>query len=82
MQKHSERDVKKLITSACVLIHYNPEVPITLAADASAYGVWTVISHVFPDGSEHPLAFTSCTLTPSERNYAQLEKEVLCSDPL
>ena len=71
------RDVKKLITSACVLTHYNPELPITLAADASAYGVGAVISHVFPDGSEHPLAFASRTLTPSERNYAQLEKEAL-----
>ena len=71
------RDVKKLITSACVLTQYNPELPITLAADASAYGVGTVISHVFPDGSEHPLAFASRTLTPSECNYAQLEKEAL-----
>ena len=71
------RDVKKLITSACVLTHYNPELPITLAADASAYGVGAVISYVFPDGSEHPLAFASRTLTPSERDYTQLEKEAL-----
>lgn len=34
-----------------------PRLPITLATDASAYGVDTVISHVFPDGSEHPIAF-------------------------
>ena len=51
------RDVKKLITSTCVLTHYNPRLPITLAADALAYGVGAVISHVFPDGSENPLAF-------------------------
>ena len=78
-QESSEafRYVKKLITSACVLTHYNPELPITLAAGASAYGVGAVISHVFPDRSEHPLAFTSCTLTPSGHNYAQLEKEAL-----
>ena len=34
-------------------------------------------SHMFLNGSEHPLAFASHTLTPNERNYTQLEKETL-----
>ncbi len=70
-------EVKKQITSACVLTYYNPKLPISLAADASAYGVGAVISHVFPDNTEHPIAFASRTLTSSERNYAQIEKEAL-----
>ena len=48
---------------APVLAHYNPDRPLRLAADASAYGIGAVISHVLSDGMEHPIA------------YAQLEKE-------
>ena len=66
---------KSHLTSAKVLTHYDPALPLALAADASAYGTGAVISHVLPDGSERPIAFASRILTASEKNYAQLEKE-------
>ena len=70
-------EAKKLLASAPVLAHYNPSLPMCLAGDASAYGIGAVISHVLPDGTERPVAYTSRTLTSTERNYAQLEKEAL-----
>ena len=65
------------MSSASVLTHYNPSLPLNMAADASAYGVGSVLSHVFPDGLERSIAFTSHSLSPSKRSYAQVEKEAL-----
>ena len=68
---------KHILVTAPVLAHYNPNLPIHLAADASAYGIGAVISHAFPDGTERPVAFTSRTLTATECNYTQIQKEAL-----
>lgn len=50
---------KEKLVSSTVLAHYDTTLPIKLAADASAYGVGAVISHVYPDGTEKPVAFAS-----------------------
>ncbi|XP_059413408.1 uncharacterized protein K02A2.6-like [Carassius carassius] len=66
----------KLLTPS-VLTHYDQRLPVRLACDASPYGVGAVLSHVMPDGQERPIAFASRTLSKSEQNYAQLEREAL-----
>ena len=62
----SFKRAKDLLISPNVLVHYDPNLPIKLEADASSYGVGAVISHVMPDNSERPIAFASHTLTKSE----------------
>ena len=68
---------KQLLTSASVLTHYDVNLPIRLECDASSVGLGAVISHEMPDGMQRPIAYASRTLSRSEKNYAQIEKEAL-----
>ena len=58
-------------------MHFDSQVPFTLACDASAYEVGVVLSHRWPDGWECPIAYASRSLSDAERNYSPLEKEGL-----
>lgn len=68
---------KEMITSDQVLTHYDPNLPLRLACDASPVGIGAVLSHVFKDGAERPIAFASRSLRKAERNYSQIDKEAL-----
>ena len=61
--------LKEALTTTNVLAHFDPNMPIGLACDASAVGIGAVIYHKYPDGSERPIAYASKTLSDSERNY-------------
>ena len=47
---------KSQLTSGKVLTHYDSTLPLSLVADASAYGIGAAISHTFPDCTERPIA--------------------------
>ena len=68
---------KQLLTSAQLLVHYDPELELILACDASAHGIGAVLSHRMPDSSEKPIGFVSRTLSKTEIKYLQIEKEGL-----
>ena len=76
-QKKAFTDVKLMLTSDCLLVHYDPTKELVVACDASPYGVEALLSHRCEDGQERPVAYDSRSLAEAEKKYSQLEKEAL-----
>lgn len=68
---------KKLLQSANLLVHFQPDLELILASDASYYGVGAVLSHRMADGTECPIGYVSRSLNTAERGYSTIEKEAL-----
>ena len=65
-------NIKQLVADHPVLKFYDPGAEVTLQCDASEYGLGATLLQ-----GGQPVAFASRTLSRTERNYAQLEKECL-----
>ena len=76
-EQQAFNEVKNSLTADSLLVHYDPNREMILACDASPYGIGAVLSHRMDDGAERPIAFTSRSLSPAEKNYSQLDKEGL-----
>jgi len=71
-------DAKKLLSSDSVLMHFDPKLPIGVSADASPVGLGGCLYHVVEINGvkrERPVIFVSCTLTPTQQAYAQIDRE-------
>lgn len=71
-QEVAFQKVKGMIADKSLLVFYDPNKELTLENDASEYGLGSVIMQ---EGK--PVAFASRSLSESEKNYAQIEKEML-----
>lgn len=64
--------IKKKISEAPVLQNFNPDLPIVIQCDASKDGLGCcLLQH------GKPVSFASRSLTSSEQNFSQIEKELL-----
>lgn len=71
-QEQSYQELKSIISKAPVLKFYNPNQPLCISVDASSHGLGAV---AMQEGK--PLAYCSTSLNSTQRNYAQIEKEML-----
>ena len=70
-------EAKKLLKSNTLLVHYDPDKPLVLTCDASSYGLGAVLEQENEEGLLKPVSYASRTLSKSEKNYCQTEKEGL-----
>ncbi|KFM78222.1 Retrovirus-related Pol polyprotein from transposon 17.6, partial [Stegodyphus mimosarum] len=73
-EKHQKafETFKELIAKAPVLKFYDVNKDVTLSVDASSEGLGAVLRQ-----ENQPIAYASRALTKSQKNYAQIEKELL-----
>jgi hypothetical protein len=69
--------LKNAFTSAPLLMHWMPDVPIVVETDASNYAITGILSIVCLDSELRPVAFYSRTLSAPELNYDTHNKELL-----
>ena len=68
---------KSTLQSDLLLTHFDPRLEIIVAADASNYGIGACLLHRFPNGSIKAVLHVARSLTQTEQNYSQVEKEGL-----
>ncbi len=69
--------IKTAIKEIQPLMAIKPGEKLTLAADASSFGLGAALTQKDKDGNERPVFFASRLMTDTEIKYAQIDKELL-----
>jgi hypothetical protein len=70
-------ELKRRFTSAPILRHFDPDLPIRLHTDASSVAISGILSQLHSDSQWHPVAFFSRKCIPAECNYGIPDLEML-----
>ena len=62
------------LSSDVLLVHFDPGRKLAISCDASPYGIGAVLSHVYEDGTDRPIAYASRSLAPAEKKFLQIGK--------
>ena len=71
---------KELASKSVTLAHFDQNLPLVLTTDASPVGIGACLSHRITENGKtylKPIAYASRSLQPSEKNYAQIDREGL-----
>lgn len=77
-QQNSYEEIMKALSTSPTLAFYDVSKPTIITADACSYGIGGAILQKHGDVLK-PVEYCSRTLSPSERKYAMIEKELLAS---
>ena len=81
--KKAFQEAKHLVSTAPCVRYFDMNSPVVLQVDASDYGLGAVLLQPSLSSTEsseiewQPVAHSSSSLTPTEKGYAQIEKETL-----
>lgn len=69
-------EFKTILQSDLLLTHYDPSLPIFVAADASTVGIGAQIFHKMPNGANKVVYHISRTLHLQSKNIAKSKKKL------